>query len=123
MDKEFIPYEQALELKNLGFHEPCVAVYDVINKEFRYHKYHEAINGLIHPIAIAVPTYSQVFRWFLNHPEWPVEVWIQPYISENPRQYLAKLWTRGWFDQIGVYKTYEEAELACLNKLIEIAKQ
>jgi hypothetical protein len=27
MSKEFIPYEQALELKELGFDEPCLAVY------------------------------------------------------------------------------------------------
>ena len=27
MQKEFIPYEQALALKELGFDEPCFAVY------------------------------------------------------------------------------------------------
>ena len=25
MEKEFVPYEQALELKELGFDEPCLA--------------------------------------------------------------------------------------------------
>ncbi len=28
MNKEFIPYEQALELKELGFDEPCFGCYD-----------------------------------------------------------------------------------------------
>ena len=28
MNKEFIPYEQALELKELGFNEPCLAIYN-----------------------------------------------------------------------------------------------
>ena len=28
MDKEFIPYEQALALKELGFDEPCFRWYD-----------------------------------------------------------------------------------------------
>ena len=28
MNKEFIPYEQALELKELGFDEPCLGCYD-----------------------------------------------------------------------------------------------
>lgn len=26
MNKEFIPYEQALNLKELGFDEPCIAM-------------------------------------------------------------------------------------------------
>jgi hypothetical protein len=30
MNKEFIPYEQALALKELGFDEPCLANYTVI---------------------------------------------------------------------------------------------
>ena len=28
MNKEFIPYKQALVLKELGFDEPCVAFYE-----------------------------------------------------------------------------------------------
>jgi hypothetical protein len=28
MKNEFIPYEQALELKKLGFDEPCLAFYN-----------------------------------------------------------------------------------------------
>ena len=31
MDKEFIPYEQALALKELGFDEPCFATYNVLS--------------------------------------------------------------------------------------------
>ena len=28
MKREFVPYEQALELKELGFDEPCLSFYD-----------------------------------------------------------------------------------------------
>lgn len=28
IEKEFIPYEQALDLKKLGFDEPCFATYN-----------------------------------------------------------------------------------------------
>ena len=27
MNKEFVPYEQALDLKELGFDEPCILLY------------------------------------------------------------------------------------------------
>ena len=35
MEKEFIPYEQALALKELGFNEPC----------FAYHRKDKGIHG------------------------------------------------------------------------------
>ena len=29
MEKEFVPYKQALKLKKLGFNEPCFGKYDI----------------------------------------------------------------------------------------------
>ena len=34
MNNEFIPYEQASQLKNLGFNNPCVACYDKLDMLF-----------------------------------------------------------------------------------------
>ena len=36
MEKDFIPYEEALALKELGFDEPCLAFYDGKNAESFY---------------------------------------------------------------------------------------
>jgi hypothetical protein len=33
MNKEFIPYEQALALKELGFDEPCLGFYDEFSND------------------------------------------------------------------------------------------
>ena len=38
MNKEFIPYEQALALKELGFDEPCFGHY--LMKKFYQKEYH-----------------------------------------------------------------------------------
>ena len=48
MNKEFVSYEQALALKELGFDEPCMSSRDINNGE-----------GLIQ-----LPLYQQAFRWF-----------------------------------------------------------
>jgi hypothetical protein len=34
MEKDFVPYEEALALKELGFDEPCFAVYCVRRLKF-----------------------------------------------------------------------------------------
>jgi hypothetical protein len=63
-----------------------------------------------------------VFRWFRKYPDWPIESWIQPYLSEQPRQYEGFYWRRGEKVSVGVFSTYDEAQLNLLHKLIEIVK-
>lgn len=84
MEKEFIPYEQALALKELGFDEPCMYAW-CITREYRI-KYDgkislktdgnpfgqfykgKSFNGKYSPnknkIQCSAPTFSQAFRYF-----------------------------------------------------------
>jgi hypothetical protein len=130
MNKEFIPYKQALELKELGFDEHCFGAYNM-QKEFDYCNHDEGWDnasleilreGTTSTVDVLAPLYQQAFRWFREKHDWPIEAWIQPYLSQDHRRYDATLWTRGEFIELGIFDTYEEAELACLKKLIEIAK-
>ena len=120
MDKDFAPYREALELNQLGFNEHCFAwhVSETYGLEIGEVTKDDLLND-----AVLAPTYSQAFRWFREKCllEGVVEqandfYWykfsIYFYGKEN-KQLLSK----------GVeFKTYEEAELACLIKLIEILK-
>jgi len=126
MNKEFIPYEQALELKELGFNEPCFKKYIAgclwNNPEIAEIYY----NKHIHPNSsdCLSPLYQQAFRWFRE--KYGLEgviqqakdfTWYRWEISqynEDGKKYVAD-----WYE----YKTYEEAELECLKKLIEIVKK
>jgi hypothetical protein len=87
MKREFVPYELAVKLKELGFDEPCLASYytdiDENNLEGK-HDYRKTFNGLeYHPLDkwgtswepnfirntesvhyVSAPTPSQAFRWF-----------------------------------------------------------
>jgi hypothetical protein len=110
--QEFIPYEQALELKQLGFDEPCLAFY---NGKFLDSTDYDFDNGTSKDIGLCIvaPLYKQAFRWFRerysillykDYGKVPHFTIIQNLMFENP------------------IITYEEAELACLKKLIEIVK-
>lgn len=67
MDKEFIPYEQAVALKELGFDEPCMAIYYSKDKSFSWHHHKDHTND--EPILdsgefnISAPLYQQAMRW------------------------------------------------------------
>lgn len=54
IEKEFIPYEQALALKELGFDEPCIRGWDK-NRKIWYHPDSDIVLGNL--------TFSQAFRW------------------------------------------------------------
>jgi hypothetical protein len=109
MNKEFIPYEQALELKELGFLEDDTTCRCIQNE----HSDDEKLGwGIL---------YQQAFRWFREKHQ------LHSYIERFNNNTLDYVIT---YDECekeldfgdGPFNTYEEAELACLNKLIEIVK-
>jgi hypothetical protein len=114
MNKEFIPYEQALELKELGFDEPCFGYFD-----------NTQIKGFLFDTNLKVktlvfaPTYSQAFRFFRDK----YGLFTQPNrtIGTSGVWYYFSIATKRTDVCEGSF-SYEEAELTCLNKLIEIVK-
>ena len=135
MEKEFVPYEQALALKGLGFDKPCFAYYEVSNNlvngyRIRYLE-HEDANPAKQPSNedCLAPLYQQAFRWFRE--KYKLDSYIKHLYKstikvgyyfnidkENGIEYNSM---EGTLDY-GYFKTYEEAELECLNKLIKIVK-
>jgi len=118
MNKEFIPYEQALELKELGFDEPCLAWH---NSGRLFIDNYNAINSKMDfDYCCALPLYQQAFRWFREKYELHGEPFSQKRPADNFK-YAFKI--SGKDIMYDGYDTYEEAELACLKKLIEVVKQ
>jgi len=132
MNKEFIPYKQAVELKELGFDEPCLAFYD--GKETNQVYYNSIRNGSgdYEPFKnnerlkwFGAPLYQQAFKWFrekhrLYHVINMFGDWDKPQYS-----YIVSGKTMGNPAHMWYYEdvdSYEKAELICLNKLIEIIK-
>jgi hypothetical protein len=115
MEKEFISYELALELKQLGFDEPCLAVFND-SKQFRINSESRNWNdNLVNGDTTSSPTYSQAFRWFRE--KFGMCIVIKP-IDDKNLELGYNLLKNGLM--MGSHPTYEEAELACLQKLIEI---
>ncbi len=126
MKKEFIPYEQALALKELGFDNETLKSYDtsvvVLDGKYLLDDWYDVkrVN------TVKAPLYQQAFRWFR-----------EKYNLDSFVKHLYKSTIKvGYYFGIDEYKgvefqmdfdawydTYEEAELECLKKLIEIVKK
>jgi hypothetical protein len=113
MNKEFVPYEIALDLKELGFDEPCLATHGYLNLYIGTQDGH-----------IDVPLYQQAFRWFRDKYELEYSLRGRKSMGYDFVIDGIKIPTGGRDSKYSnfVYPTYEQAELACLIKLIEIVK-
>ena len=122
MQKEFIPYEQALALKELGFNQKCLGQYNISQGDkwiFSIDLSGEGQYPLTSPACIT-PLYQQAFRWFREKYDLIGEIFSQLRPSSK-FMYGFKI---GGSDIIfDGFNTYEEAELECLKKLIEIVKE
>ena len=120
MKNEFIPYEEALAMKELGFDEECFKMYmkDAVEKD-DYRLWQYASYGL------KAPLYQQAFRWFrekykLLH---TVNIDLSNNLKDKVYIYTIEDHLGSIVDRSREYNTYQEAELACLRKLIEIVNQ
>ena len=139
MEKEFVPYELAVKLKALGFAEPCLANYTVIPEDeidwftipeqgitdktsFGSSKNYNS-KSFEEEGTISAPTFSQAFRWFREKYSFSSE--INVYSISGGYSYSFKILCKRYTPYIEAnnnWPTYEEAELACLDKLIEIVE-
>ena len=126
MEKYFITYNQALALKELGFDEPCFGYYDHQIKELDTISSEVCERLCKHDTYIKAPTYSQVFDWFRENHQ--IEAVVACFyskrlgISYEERQYHCHIVRDGITTKGPKFKNYEEAESACIDKLIEIVK-
>ena len=113
MEKEFIPYNEALALKELGFDEPCFGYYvPLLDNTQELEIKLIQTNGK--KIVIA-PLYQQAFRWLLalaNKDKHFSNKWTISYNEDYYSLFLGGC-------NMGVF----EEELECLKKLIEIVEE
>jgi hypothetical protein len=110
--KEFIPFEEAVALKHLGFDYDC----------FSYLRHDETQGpiGLYYcydqpeDLYVLQPTFQQAFSWFREY------FWMHQQIEYVMAANRYDWWVGSF---MGHSKTYEEAELASLRQLIKISKE
>ena len=133
--RDFVPYNEALKLKELGFNEPCI---------FGYNDYHVLRSKIASSFDgdfvkwnekydrdLKAPLYQQAFRFFREKYQW--QSYIEPTSDQHSRElgYNYYLWNYKTGEEYNTmpqncpsgdweFEKYEDAELACLIKLIKI---
>ncbi len=140
MNKEFVPYAEALALEELGL---------IVEEQYKFYSkprckmFSVDEHGRAYPIkntpkklytigihfvqnvgtSFSAPLYQQAFRWFREKYGLYMELFVD---DDKQFGFMITRFTEN--DRVDLpmfssYKTYEEAELACLRKLIELANE
>jgi len=141
MKKEFVPYPIALMMKALGFDQPCLAFYQVEkfeeypcgvddSYEYKMTGFMTCKNSEIPEHFTAAPTYKSAFEWFRDtHNLFAtinIDMTMEPKFCYSIVKYNQDFHSSSKFDwQTIVFnsdleRTYELAEISCLDKLCQI---
>ncbi len=122
MNKEFIPHQEALELKELGFNELCLEAYDKNGMLYHSHKTDKLFTALNSNLSTqcSAPLFQQAFRWFREKHNLKSCIMFRTSMEDNKEYYDWLI--KGQEVVYRHFNTYEKAELACLKKLIKIVK-
>lgn len=121
LEEEFIPYELAVKLKELGFDEECFSYYTVFEKFSgdvsngrRYNSDFKESGSYI-----SAPLWQQAFDFFIYN------YGLIPIIETNSYSYVFKIQeiTQEYIEIAKDFSTYQEARLECLKKLIELCNK
>jgi len=118
MEEKIIPYVEAMELRSLDFNEKTFAFYWtdtkelVVDDDFGRH-------GGVH---LQAPTFYQVFDWFED--KYNLTSYVKPLSLFNKLDgygFEITNFLTNWDEDV-TYKNKKDAQLGCLQKLIDIVK-
>lgn len=119
--KNFLPYKQTIELIQLGFNQPCLATID--QTDFVHIKgTRKQPRGSMMYDTIDCPLYQEVLEWFRDEKDLFAEIFID---DDKTYGYLISYFVeQGRADKPikRQFKTYNEAQLACIDVMISTIK-
>jgi hypothetical protein len=114
---EFIPYQEAISLKNLGFNDPCDAVYDPQGQ-----LKNDENTPILEENGVFAPTFQQSFLFFKEKYRIFSEISIQS--NGICGFFISKTVDKGQksYPINRESEAHTDTELSCLRSLIEMAK-
>jgi hypothetical protein len=122
MEKQFIPYTEALALKELGFDESCFGYFNTSNNELFINNSNNR-TGNDDNRWCSAPLWQQAFDFFNENFKLSshVDIFSQTHLGDNYYYQIvnfADVISPETTVQVYGFKTSYDAKLACLKKLI-----
>ncbi|GIM62130.1 hypothetical protein CAPN008_21800 [Capnocytophaga canis] len=109
----FVSYEIAVQLKEMGFEEPCIAVYS--KGKLNIFDPNDSVQWVVFEGDFFAPTWEQVFKWFREK-----DLESSLFTEDGYYYYRGSKGDKFLFS--GTESSYEQAREQLIYKLIEIYK-
>lgn len=124
MKEYFLNYEQALAVKQLGFKENCTAMYFTKNPLYNYdigELCYSQEGGFLQDFnsendRVSAPLKSQFFKWIRE------KYGLHSFVFIFDEGFGYETYKEGVTQTNDSFDTYEQAENACIDKIIELIK-
>lgn len=132
IEKQFIPYEQAVELKELDFDEKCLGHYIDYTEPLTYQRINGKLNlGFLGQCAAEPYDWNHTPKWGIKSTKYcSASLWQQAFdwfrnehniFNQIDVNFIYKIYVKDeFYTESSNHKSYEEARLELLKKLIEI---
>ena len=130
MEKQFVPYEIALKLKQLGFDDPCLAYFSNDKYHDLHHNCENVMEGnfvINNYNELKAPLWQQVIDWLRE--TYKINILIAPiYSSENLKGYVFNfgLITMDNLSEVfknGKFETFYKAREQAILKAVELCQK
>ena len=124
MTEHFLNYDQSLVVKELGFNEPCLAYWNI--DPYLPKPTFNLVKPFDHEWCVPAPLKQQVFRWFRDKKLADGSVCRHGKADGGYSYRWDIVYEYGVYEERHFkqdYKTYEEAEDACIDKIIKLIKK
>lgn len=138
MKNQFVPYNIALKLKELGFDEECFdyyvpkgkAISDIFNNNFELKKYNSETNHIYGYVGlVSRPLWQQAIDWFREKHNLHIQLHYNTQaITWEYRVYMLNEFihysphNKVYFNTEAIYKTYYDSLTAAILKAINLIK-
>jgi uncharacterized membrane protein len=120
MEKEFVTYGLAVKLKVIGFDKPSPTFYTAKGILYRSIDFNGYTTDKLYTNECLAPTFSQAFRWLRENHQWTIKV---NQVTKNNWSYTLENFPNDRTYYGEVYKSFEVAEIGCLEKLISFIER
>ena len=123
----FVPTEEALALKELGFNQPCFGwrIYNATKNAWTNVMWKHILSNYLtnDPKHLDNPTYEQAFAYLRTEYGLHAQIGLYQY---NLNAWIVEVFVLGKYKEsvfgYTSYKSYNEAQFAALKKLIDLSK-
>ena len=116
--EDYVSYDIAILLKEKGFHEPCIATYNLLTKDFYIEETYQDWTSYWKNF-ISAPTYQMAMKWLRKVHKVNIEIHYNRFGENYKYLIIYKPVILDDIHSLGVYFHYEEVVEAALKYTLE----